>query len=1045
MNNQTDVSIRFSNSVTGEKKLEKYAQTLTTIKAVMNGINTGVGKELEKSASNTKDISNDVSTMSNITKLAFNYTTVREFSRMLSRTVSEMTRLITKSTEYLENINLYQVAFDGNYESADRFIDKMTEMYGLDESWLTRTVGIFKQLANAMNVSAETGEKLSTLLTQMSLDISSLYNVDMERASSVLQSAMAGQTKPIRGLTGGDITQATLQTTLDTLGIEKAVSELSFAEKRLLIVISLTQQLNASIGDMGRTIESPANQMRVLNSQWERLSRAVGNMFMPILAEVLPYLNAIMMVLTEIVSLVAGLFGYKEGDFDYFAGTSDSVIELEDNLNGATDSAKKLKQGLRGFDKLNVINTPTSSSVGASGGLDADILDAFNSAFDDYQDALDDVQMKATRIRDAILDWLGFSDGTYKNLKLIGGILGTIVGFKLIKGIAGLITGTSTLGKLLGTGGLFKILKKLIEPIKVLGGKDGLAYIFLTAKDAIKKFMPFIKGAGGVFGLISGGIGIFKQFDDAVQGLEVSTGKTALNVASMVGGGAAIGSIFGPAGTIIGALAGGFLSLATAVKASNDAMTQMAEDNLFGDINISTEEWRGILENSIGTITNFDEKAKEHKDALSNLNSTYQSARDELDLYGIKFGMLSQQISEKDAINIKNAIDDMTSSTAQMIQENTDYYLDLWSTSFEGITSVTEEEQKNILQSIVDRGSEQQTELQNAQSKITSIYDNAIKTRGYLTDEEYAEIKTQLQKIKELTIQETTANQAKFLAMKEGYNSDSLELDKESYQNYQKAADEYYKDSQESLAAALAEELNMVGITEEQKKTAYKVYNEKIKALDDEMTKHKDEFTQSLIKKYQSLTGKTDEQSKEQRKILEGLFKELDVPTEDYEAKVCKGSKKILKTINNELINPLNSYSPTIKIKADNSQALSSINAVEQRINKIANGSYSGVNYSYSPPSFNVSAHADGGMPPVGQLFIANEKGPELVGQIGGKSFVANQNQMMDLLDKKIGNAQSRNNPQVFNIYLDKDHKLGTYTLEQLQEMSKTNGKPVFG
>lgn len=515
MNNQTDVSIKFKNYVSGEKKLKQYAETLTQIKSVLKGIDTGTAKQLEKSATSTKETSEAVKNIDRHVKTAFNYTAVREFSRALQRTFSEMSRLVTKSTEYLENINLYQVAFEGNYKSADKFIDKMTEMYGLDESWLTRTVGIFKQLSNAMGVSAETGEKLSTLLTQMSLDISSLYNVDMERASSVLQSAMAGQTKPIRGLTGGDITQATLQTTLDNLGIERAVSTLSFAEKRLLIIISLTQQLNESIGDMGRTIESPANQMRVLNSQWERFSRALGNVVMPILSKILPYLNAIMMVLTEIINTIATFLGFKLEDYDYFGGTSDSVLELEENLDGATASANKLKQGLRGFDKLNVITTPTKANASVGSGIDPSIMDAFNKSFDDYQGKLEDVQMKATRIRDAILDWLGYTDGTYKNLKLIGVVLGTIGGLKIFKMLSGLFTGTSTLGKLLGTGGLYNSLTKLIKPIQILGAKDGLQYIFLTVKDAIIKFLPKLGGIAGIIGgIVRAGQGIKDLLDE---------------------------------------------------------------------------------------------------------------------------------------------------------------------------------------------------------------------------------------------------------------------------------------------------------------------------------------------------------------------------------------------------------------------------------------------------------------------------------------------------------------------------------------------------
>lgn len=192
MDNQTDVSIRFKNSVTGEKKLEQYSQTLIKINSVLKGLNTGVTKDIEKSSTKTKDLSQNLDNISKKVDTAFNYTAIRNFSRAMSRLTETMASFVKKSFDYLENINLYQVAFDGNYESADRFINKMSEMYGLDESWLTNTVGIFKQLSNAMDVSTETGEKLSTLLTQMSLDISSLYNVDMERASSTLQSALAG-------------------------------------------------------------------------------------------------------------------------------------------------------------------------------------------------------------------------------------------------------------------------------------------------------------------------------------------------------------------------------------------------------------------------------------------------------------------------------------------------------------------------------------------------------------------------------------------------------------------------------------------------------------------------------------------------------------------------------------------------------------------------------------------------------------------------------------------------------------------------------------
>ena len=212
--NQTEVSIRFKNYVNGQKKVEEYAKTLSKIRNALKGIDTGKAKELENSAKSTNEINDDIKDMSDKVKIAFNYTAIREFSRALQRTFTIMSNLATKSSDYLENINLFQVAFDNNYNSAEKFINKLNEMYGLDESWLVKTVGIFKQLSNAMNLSTEQGTKLSTLLTQMSIDISSLYNIDINRASSVLQSAMAGQTRPINfsGFTLKDVLKKIVNT-----------------------------------------------------------------------------------------------------------------------------------------------------------------------------------------------------------------------------------------------------------------------------------------------------------------------------------------------------------------------------------------------------------------------------------------------------------------------------------------------------------------------------------------------------------------------------------------------------------------------------------------------------------------------------------------------------------------------------------------------------------------------------------------------------------------------------------------------------------------
>ena len=342
MNNQTDVSIKFKNSVTGEEKLKRYAATLGTIKSLLDGMDKGTIKQLENGSKGLSDIKNGVKKATKDTdklgkqlKTAFDITLITKFSKALGNTYRNIVKFTNASMNYVESLNLYQVAFEGDTKEADKFINKLAEMYGLDENWLTRTVSMSKQLSNAMGLSADTGKKLSKALTQLSIDTSSLYNIEPSEAVSKFSSALAGQTKPVRSL-GADITQTTLQQTLTNLGIDKSIVNLSYAEKRLTIVISLMQQLSKVTNDWGKTIESPANQTRILSEQWERLTRSVGNIFLPVLTKILPYLNAILMVLTEIINAIAALLGFNIKDFDIiqYCNTWEDACRIADKMNG---------------------------------------------------------------------------------------------------------------------------------------------------------------------------------------------------------------------------------------------------------------------------------------------------------------------------------------------------------------------------------------------------------------------------------------------------------------------------------------------------------------------------------------------------------------------------------------------------------------------------------------------------------------------------------------------------------------------------------------
>ena len=189
---QIGIKIKTSLSGTSEARLTKYAENLSKIQAFSKGIDKGTLKQIDESARNLKENNKQLKDIEKNTRNSFAIQGITAFLRSAKNLVTTLSKMVEKSSAYTENLNLYSVAFNDATEQADKFVNKLTEMYGLDESWLVKTTGLFKQLSNAMKLSEEQGTKLATLMTQMSIDISSLYNIDVDRASSVLQSSLAG-------------------------------------------------------------------------------------------------------------------------------------------------------------------------------------------------------------------------------------------------------------------------------------------------------------------------------------------------------------------------------------------------------------------------------------------------------------------------------------------------------------------------------------------------------------------------------------------------------------------------------------------------------------------------------------------------------------------------------------------------------------------------------------------------------------------------------------------------------------------------------------
>lgn len=562
-----------------------------------------------------------------------------------------MVKLSKRQTEYMEDLNLLDVAYGNTNNSGKKLVNTMSDIIGLDQQSLVKSLGVYKQMSSAMGIAGDASALLSEDLLKMQADISSLYNLDFARTGQILQVTMSSNTKSIRAL-GGDITETSLAQTALNLGIKKSVDEMNRAEKTILIYLTLEKQLANANGDLAKTINSVSNQTKIMQEQWNMLSRQLGSVFIPILQTILPYLNAILMTTNTIVSSILGLLGIDvEKWADEFGIASGYVDDFEDSLNGATGANEKLNKSLRSFDKLNVIRTPQKTTSGAgAGGLTGGVSEDILAKMKEYNLHLDNARNKSKQIADKMRELLGFHKelneetgqwewkyggigeslkNIYTNFKDLNPKAKIFVGFMTV--LAGKIL-FNNIKNLIGLFGRTKLVKNMMDaltPTQLLVEQFGLLkkfdkFNFGNVATATNEWSNLLTTTQKLQTVLLGGVGIVAGFKLAQASAKnmAEEGVNATNIlttslsglAGVIGGGLAGAAVGGATGGIIGMVLGGITTI----------WAYMDETDRVLNTNMSTIEAHS---------KEIDAMYSNWQQSVERLNETYSTSTAEEDYY----------------------------------------------------------------------------------------------------------------------------------------------------------------------------------------------------------------------------------------------------------------------------------------------------------------------------------------------------------------------------------------------------------------------------
>ena len=484
---------------------------------------------------------------------------------------------VTSINEYVENVNLFQVSMGKFYQEASDYARLVSDKLGVDPSQWMRTQGVFMSMANGFGMAEEKAYALSESLTELSYDISSLYNEDIERAATRLQSALAGEIEPIRRL-GISISQATLEEYALTKGINESVASMTEQEKALLRSLKLIEGAAdiGAIGDFAKTLESPANAIRVLNAQLTQFKRAIGSVMLPAIIQVLPYVQAFVSLLTDLISRLAVLVGFEMPEWDSNSWSS-GFGEAADSVDGVTGAVKKLKRETIGIDELNIIGNNNSGGGAGAGGTSgwAKNLDIPN-LWD--KNALAEIETQASKLKEKLEPILELAlkvGAALLAVKIADSVFSAVSNLKeKLDGLKGAAEGVSK-GRLLTIGITLAVTGAILEwdAIKeiILEGMDweNLAELVIGEASFIsggamigKAFGKSIMGAA-IGAIIASVPALIASIYEAINnGLNTKSGLSIITNAAVLGAG--IGALIaGPVGAGVGAAIGAAVGAVT--------------------------------------------------------------------------------------------------------------------------------------------------------------------------------------------------------------------------------------------------------------------------------------------------------------------------------------------------------------------------------------------------------------------------------------------------------------------------------------------------
>ena len=930
-------------------QMEKVAKAIAPLADEMNKVASGFSafpQKIQRLIAGA-DKASDPNSMHSKARKAIKWSVVYASLKRASNMIADW---VTESNSYVENMNLFTVAMGDGADEAMNFANAVRDAVGIDVSAWTRYQGLFKNIASGFGVAQTKANLMSKNLTQIGYDISSFFNISIEEAMNKVRSGLSGELEPLRNL-GYALDKATLQQIAYDKGIKQSVDSMTQAQKSQLRYIAILQQSKNVMGDMARTINTPANALRVFQQQLTELKRALGNLILPILQQILPYVQAIVTLATEAINRWAN-FEPPEIDYSGLDGVKTVVDDTTESLDEATEAAKKLSATL-GIDELNIISENLGSGAG-DGGLSYDL----DVELPEY-DFLKDLAERNKSVREEVL---AFFDKWGGAIKTVGLAIATyLISKKVLAGLTG----------------LFDSFEQFSGTTKTLFGSWSNA----------TKAQKWTKGLVGAGSIAAGCLTASNAAGELVKKLSSDNGGSVASAAmSLVGGigAAAMGGamIGGPLGALIGGLVGVAGALFGAANASAEMRLELMRTDYYSVQGVAIKDVRDALKSYFAAL-DF-EKQDEWIEKVESSDKAYANASN-------SYNTMWESIANKpvfdasDISALSDAFDALADAAVALNNTHIESIMANIKTAIKTNISGLDKELGSLLNKIEEAQGILGTTVSGFKAEYQKILKEITNNGGNVTSAQREKLAELRKEISDYTITATdknkiawdvavknTSNDA-FKAIDAGKSKDEIQSNlsdfNKEFNSYLKTLDTKYAQDSATLNQLIEIDQKKfggaLGFTRDSGRELYLNYQAQRKAIIDQYNSVIDQIYNTYYKKSVMASG------------------------ESYETIYKDGTfGSIFAGIGHNILNLFGSE------YADRSALAKEQTGFLEEIKK-----------------YKISGYATGGFPTAGQLFFAGEGGkPELVGTMGNQTAVANTEQIVSGITRGVSDANAEQN-----------------------------------